>query len=251
MKHVAFGKFVDLYVDMSEPIILDAYVQWIWQSTGRKIDNYALIARLDATYISSDYSVDTTRNSTALQAMSTDNPLYGNLRLLRKTLDRVSTRDFPNSHMLWTAWHLELAEQMDPIFRHEIGTASRDLVIISTDAYKNVLTCALVWQGKKFDPQSNQGGTLFGLYRSSFWDACRLRLTDLEEHQDPENSERARILSHWMADFRRMDFLVILSLIPTPQTRELRVEPGIKDLSVFLPEIEKRIHQFGYLLSNY
>jgi hypothetical protein len=244
-------KFVDVYVDMSEPIMLDEFVQWLWKDAGKYVGDYAFIFQLDATYISSDYNANTVQNATVLQAMETDNPLYGNLRLLRKCLDRVCNRDFANSHMLWTAWHLELAEQMDPVFRQEIATASSDVVIISAEAYKRVLGCALKWGNRKFDPQDNAGGTLFGLYRSAFWDTCKAHFADINNKRDPESAERARILNHWMGDFRRMTFLIILSLIPAVRKSELKVESGTKDLTSFLPAVEVLIHQFGYLLANY
>lgn len=244
-------KFVDVYVDMSEPIMLDGFVKWLWKDAGKYIGDYAFIFHLDSTYISSDYNINTVQNATVLQAIETDNPLYGNLRLLRKCLDRVCKRDFPNSHMLWSAWHLELAEQMDPVFRQEIAAASGDLVIICAEAYKQVLTCALEWRNRKFDPQANPGGTLFGLYRSAFWDACKTHFANINKKGDPESRERARILNHWIADFRRMTFLIILSLIPALRKSDLKVEPDAKDLRSFSPAIETLIPQFGYLLANY
>jgi hypothetical protein len=253
-------KFVDVYVDMSEPIMLDSFVQWLWKDLKKDIGDYAFIYRLDAAYSNvhspphastNDPSMDAVRNVTALQAMQTDNPLYGNLRLLRKTLERVCARTFSNSHMLWTAWHLELAQQMDPTFRHEIAVASSDIVFICTEAYKQVLTCPLEWRNGKFDAHDNPGGTLFGLYRSAFWDASRRRLEDIEKSQDPEARERARTLNHWMGNFRKIDFLIILSLIPIEDNNEVGNADSYKDLSVFLHSIENLESQFGYLLATY
>jgi hypothetical protein len=154
-------KFVDVYVDTSESIMLDSFVRWPWKDGKKEIGDYAFIPRLNNAYVTSDYYMDTAKHATALQAMNLNNPLYGNLRLLRKTFDRVCTRAFSNSHMLWTAWHLELTEQMDPAFRREIRRATKAIESISTQAYTDVLTSPLEWQNNKLSVQGNRDGTLF------------------------------------------------------------------------------------------
>ena len=121
---------------LSEPMMLDSYVQWLWKNAKKDMGDYAFIFKLDEAYVTSDYSLDTVKNATALQAMQSDNPLYGNLRLLQKTLNRTCAR--LNNYMLWTAWHLELAEQMDPAFRREIALVTKVVKSISTEAYKEL-----------------------------------------------------------------------------------------------------------------
>jgi hypothetical protein len=241
-------KFVDIYVDMSEPIELDEFVTWLWREDNKNIDDYASLIFLDDTYVVSERHIDVTKNTTALQAISTDNPLYSNLRLLRKTFERVCSRDFPNQHLLWTAWHLELSKQMDPTFRAEIGKASSDIVAMSAIAYDRILGASIQWRAGKLDSSANPHGTLFGGYRSAFWDACKKRRVENLNDADPEAQERAEILARWMADFRRMDFLSILTILPLKGPRDLKEPP---DLSLFLPSVEFRKHQMGYLLANY
>jgi hypothetical protein len=248
-------KFVDIYIDLSESIILNTYVEWLWEDLQKNIGDYALIPNLDAAYVQSDFLVDVERNATALQAMTTDNPFYGNLRLLRKTLERVCTRTFTNSHMLWTAWHLELAAQMDPAFRREIGWVSSDIEFISTEAHTAVLTSPVEWENSKLKVQANRNGTLFGLYRSAFWESSKKRLTGIEGLQDPESAQRGTILRKWMANYRAMDFIILLTLRPAsdPISRKADGDSiiGCKDLSRFLQKMMDEVGEFGYLLASY
>jgi KAP family P-loop domain len=244
-------KFVDIYIDMSEPIELGEFVTWLWHEDNKSIEDYASLIFLDDTYVVSDRDIDVTKNSTALQAMSTDNPLYSNLRLLRKTFERVCSRDFANEHLLWTAWHLELTKQMDPTFRAEIGKASSDIVAISASAYDRILRAPIRWRDGKLDSSANPDGTLFGGYRSGFWDACKARRVENLKNPDPEAQERAEILARWMADFRRMDFLSILTLLPLENAGDLKNVARPPDLSLFLSRVEFTKHQMGYLLANY
>jgi hypothetical protein len=44
-------KFVDVYVDMSEPLMLDEFVYWLWKNAGKNMGDYAFIARLDESYV--------------------------------------------------------------------------------------------------------------------------------------------------------------------------------------------------------
>ena len=104
----------------------------------------------------------------------------------------------------------------------------------------------------KLDPEHNRGGTLFGLYRSSFWDFARTRLAEAEKKQDPEANKRSQILKNWLSDFRRMDFIILLSLIPIDATREdWNAIPGSSSLGFLLDKIDALEKQFGYLLANY
>jgi hypothetical protein len=244
-------KFVDVYVDMAEPTTLDAFVRWLWLKEHRDIGRFALIIHVDDEYVQSDPSMETTRNVTALQAIKTDNQIYGNLRLLRKTMERACARQPPNGHMLWTIWHLELAQQMYPDFRREIATTSSDLVYIALESHRRVLTSTLTWNEATLNPESNSGGTLFGAYRSAFWDACKVRLAEVTNELDPESRERARILVSWMADYRRMDFLIIMSLLPGDSEADVKQIVHSRTLDKLFRPIEQTIHQFGWLLANY
>ncbi|MDO9710636.1 KAP family P-loop NTPase fold protein [Paracraurococcus lichenis] len=243
-------KFIDIYVDMTEPLELGSFVRWLWEQQKRNIGDHALVHRLDELYVKCDPQEDTMRNVTALQAITSDNPMYANLRLLRKTFERVCSRRFSNSHMLWTAWHLELAEQMDQPFRRDIATTSLEIRHVAIDAYRRVFQTPLDWAGNKLRLQSNPEGTVFCAYRSAFWEAYRARYADIKDQPDPELRQRATIMGQWMRDYRRMEFLALLSLLPAAKP-DARGERGARNLSAFLPGIEETQGQFGWLLANY
>jgi KAP-like P-loop domain-containing protein len=247
-------KFVDVYFDMAEPAELGKTVEWLWNRLDtpyKTIQNHLYIVRLDAAYVSGNAQKDTVRNVTALQAMKTDNPFYSNLRLLQKTLDRANAREVNDKQLLWTAWHLELAKQMEPEFRNQIATASQDLALIAADALRKLRECAIAWDGAELYPQDNRGGTLFGLYRGAFWETCKAKFDEMATSKDPETRARARILEKWMTDFRRMDFLAIMTLVPLESNTELNGEPVNLKTFILDEDIQSAEDQLGYLLATY
>jgi hypothetical protein len=123
-------KFVDLYIDISEPLAIGNYVRWLWQEQaerpgnvkGKTIDESATLIGLDREFLL--YNTRHPTRETALAAMTTEVPMYGNLRLLQKSLDNVSARPFPNRSLVWSAWHLEIIGQMEPALRSLAGSRS-------------------------------------------------------------------------------------------------------------------------------
>jgi hypothetical protein len=250
-------KFVDTYVEMAEPLRLERYVKALWREQELDPAATSLITSIDERHVKVDLSADTVMNATAFQAMRTDNPVYANLRLLRKSLDYVCARDFSNKHLLWTAWHLEMAEQMDGAMRRDIATVSNELREITQRAYAGLTALGYEWTGKtarQIRLKSDKGGTLFSAFRSFYWDAAKQRVAELEKQPGPETAEAVRILKSWLANFARMDFVILMGLLPvTDFAGELphqgHQQGDLRFLGAHLPDSLMR--QYGWLLANY
>jgi hypothetical protein len=253
-------KFVDTYIDMSEPLQLDAYVKALWKANGEDPADTSLVAAIDERYVEVDYYADTVKNATPFQAMKTDNPIYANLRLLRKSLEYVCTHSFPNKHLLWTAWHLEMAEQMDQEMRWSIASISSEIRDITYRAYEGLLGLRYQWvdaagqSPSRIHLDGTKGGTLFGAFRSLYWDIAKQRMDELEGEQGAQAEEVRRILRGWMYDYRRLDFVVLMSLLPFEgldgQIRYSGQPDG--DFKAWLSVLNRSLmNQFGWLLANY
>jgi hypothetical protein len=244
-------KFVDVYVDMAEPTELAEFVDWIWKNRGKSATHQSLIMDLDAKFVKSDATV--TANVTALQSMQTDNPLYSNLRLLRKTLERACMRERDGDDgFLWTSWHLEIADKIEPRFRREIKIASSELAEIACEAHRKLLSSPVTWHSGRLDPTENANGTLFALYKGMFWDDCKTRFQELKKNPDPESAEKSRILSDWMSNFLNMDFVILMTMLPSRLGND--VVQGLvkaKNLKVLCDGIDDTADQLGYLLATY
>jgi hypothetical protein len=239
-------KFVDTYIDLSEPSSLGYLVPWLWQLQGLDVTNAALVIELDQ-YVENVLNMDTVRNATALQAMCTDNSLYCNLCLLDKSLRYVCQREFANKHLIWTAWHLEIAEQMDPLFRRNLARIAGDIQWISMRAIESLLTGSMEWRNGRLKLNETPQGTTFGVYRGHFWDFTRRRLAEKEREQGADVRDAVRILNEFLSDYRKMDFLIMTSLLPANYVGRIE-DVSFDSLRSRLLELEQ---QFGWLLANY
>jgi hypothetical protein len=253
-------KFVDTYIDMSEPLQLDAYVKALWKANGKDPADTSFVAAIDERYVEVDYYADTVKNATTFQAMKTDNPIYTNLRLLRKSLEYVCNHSFPNQHLLWSAWHLEMAEQMDQGMRWSIASISSEIRDITYRAYEGLLGLRYQWAGaagqspSRIHLDSLKGGTLFGAFRSLYWDMVKKRLDELEGKQGPQAEGARRILREWVSDYRRLDFMVLMSLLPFENFNgQIRYSGQTEiDFKAWLGVLNRSLmDQFGWLLANY
>ena len=83
-------KFVDLYIDIAEPIAIGELAHWLWEQQAKQAgnikginaDDAATLIGLDTKFLINNVRYPTTE--TALQAMTTEIPMYSNLRLLQK-----------------------------------------------------------------------------------------------------------------------------------------------------------------------
>ena len=239
-------KFVDTYIDMTEPIPLDDFARWLWQSQGLKVSQAALLMSLDQ-YVNADFAADTARHATALQAMRSGNPFYCNLRLLDKSLRYVCRRKFDNMDLLWTAWHLEIAEQMNPEFRQKLGWVANDVECVTRQAVDRLFSGPMEWRGDRLSIGDNPRGTTFGLSRSLFLDCMRQWLAEKEREQGADVRKTLEILNEFLADYRKMDFIILMSLLPALEVEQPR-GADLNDLKADLLQLDR---PFGWLLANY
>ena len=250
-------KFVDIYLDLSEPVRLPHLIQSIWRDENIDVTKVSAISYLDEVAVKTDFYRDTVQNATVFQAINTGISLYSNIRLLRKSLQYVCSRDFPNKHLIWTAWHLEIAEQMEPLFRKEISYIATEMRLITERTYQALWQNAdpnWILDQKKMTIQSNHGGTLFGLFRSLYWDNTKKILKEIQETSGPESLRAQKIINELLSDYRKMDFVISLSLLPVRNQNLIQKfvtdkQNNFNDLSAeFSNNLMK---QFGWLLANY
>ena len=247
-------KFVDTYVDLSEPLQLDKLVESLWNNADKDVFTSSAITFVD-TFIKTNRNIDTVKNSTSLQAINTDNAIYSNLRLLKKSLEYVCSRRFSNSHLLWSAWHLELVQQIDPTFRRVISRLASHIQRITMLSYNTLWQTKFDWisSQNKIVLETDKGGSLFGVFRSLYWDNARQYLTDLQKKEDPESESLAKDLKSLLSDYKQMDFIILMSLLPVPinilhQFEKKRSNNFAEVLSKYTQEY---VLHFGWLLANY
>lgn len=247
-------KFVDTYVDLSEPLRLDALVESLWKDVGKNVITSSAINFVDK-FVKTNLNVDTVKNSTSLQAINTGNIIYSNLRLLKKSLDYVCSRQFSNNHLLWCAWHLEIIEQIDPVFRRDISHLASYIQQITVQSYYILWQTKFHWlpQENKIILETDKGGSLFGIFRSLYWDNTKKCLEDLSEREDPESENIKKTLKSWLSDYRRMDFIILMSLLPVPDNLLLRfTEKRLDNFNeIASKHSQEYVRQFGWLLANY
>lgn len=251
-------KFVDVYVDTSEPLALQEFVEWLWKeqtrlpgnAQGKSLGNAAALIGLEAGV---EGAGSDPTGATALGTMKTDISLYSNLRLLRKSLECVSSRRFLHWGLLWAAWHLEIAEQMEPAFRGELRRVSSDIGRITAAAHEKLFAEPVVVHDGRFMPQPHphRESTLFGRYRSFFWEQAIERLNHLREQNGPQESSNSGILRRWLADYKKMDFLILLSLLPFEQGKDARASPGSNRLPALTDNMKRHSEHLESLLASY
>ncbi len=245
-------KFVDTYIDMSERLVLGELVEAMWREHGTPPERTSLITAIDS-HVKADYVRQTVLNASAFQAMTTSNPLYANLRLLHKSLEHVHSRHFPNKHLLWTAWHLEIAEQIDTPLRRQIAAAATELRMIAQQAYGAALDARCHQDAGALVLKSDKGGTLFSIYRSYTWEFASRQLDALHQQDTPRARETAQIFEAWLADAQRMDFLTLMSLMPfgkaLPDPDRFAADGNLTSLAAGLTD--PLLDQYGWLLANY
>jgi hypothetical protein len=153
-----------------------------------------------------------------------------------------------------------MATQMDQEMRRSIASISAEIRNIAYRAYEGLLGLRYEWLGASGQPprkihlDSMKGGTLFGAFRSLYWDVAKQRLEELVGEQGPQAEQVRRILRGWMSDYRRLDFAVLMSLVPLENfDGHIRYSgrPDI-DFKDFLGLLNQSLmNQFGWLLANY
>lgn len=245
-------KFVDSYEDLGQAVGLRSLVETMWK--GQKLP---WVIRFDEANQTPPFHEDVVRNARALDAITSGIPLFSNLRVLHKSFEYVRDTVESNRHLLWTKWLLEIAKQIDPNFR-------RNLAVLATPIQNAICGSYSDLRNAKYDAgrvngrraicfESDKGNTLFAILRSYFWENASEELAGLKKSKDPEDIQRTEALTLLLSQPLRVDYLVLLSLLPLPQgpsVEQLRsngAPDALPDLSSALDEVGS---QFGYELAK-
>ena len=251
-------KFVDAYEDLAESVSLADLVRAMWVETTKS--TLPWIIEIDEANGDVCYEVDTVRHANAFDTITTNMPLYSNLRVLRKSFDYVKERTSINQDLLWTIWHLEILTQLDPNFREQV----RQLAPVISDIARVVY---IQMKGVKYSTHANganvqieyktdKGKTMFAIYRSFFWENARAfrARNRLGVDTDFQFRQRVEIFEALLLDYRKMDFIISLSLVPFERVGDFgtltkQTDGGLPDLQ---GEFESSLAgAFGYTLANY
>lgn len=239
-------KFVDSYEDLSQGEALGALIKEMWT------EKLPWIVDMDVKNGPYEFAEDVQSNATAFDAITTSVPLFSNIRVLYKSYERVRLNVRFNAHLLWTKWFLEIANQIDPRFRRDLRMLAGplgDIVETASREFASV-SCRTIVDGKRrkleFQPKE-KGNTLFAIFRSLFWDSAKVSLSRLRQSDDPEQAGRSQALQRLLSDSLRVDFVVLLSLLPfksLPSFRDLSWADGPTNLGV-VDDLESLIAEFS------
>lgn len=245
-------KFVDSYQDLSATEYLGGLAQAIWHD-----QKLPWIIKIDQTNAKPPFEEDVVLNATAFDALTTSVPLFANIRVLLKSFEYVRDTVQINRNFLWTHWFLEMANQIDPQFRHAIRTLAGPIEAIASAAYHSLH--GVVYRVSQSGPNASvrydadKGTTLFSIFRSYFWEHARKKLEELQGSPDPEDAGRSQALTTLLSNPLKVDVAVLLSLLPfetLPQFRDLCKAGDGHTLPDFSGQLQGLIPAFGYLLAN-
>jgi Cdc6-like AAA superfamily ATPase len=245
-------KFVDSYEDLSAAEALGPLVRTIWRE-----ESLPWIIKTDEANLKPMFEEDVVVNATAFDVITTSIHLLSNIRVLHKSFEYVRKNAVINAHLLWTKWFLEIANQIDPRFRRDIRTLTKPIEKSVSAAYNslnNVMyRVTQVGRRSRIDYETDKGRTLFSIFRSFFWEHASEELKSLHKSTDPEDTKRSRALEALLSEPLRVDFVVLLSLLPfeeLPAFEELRQNTSGGPLPDSRRELRHLIFQFGNELSS-
>jgi len=216
-------KFVDAYEDFSEPVALGNLARTLWKEAGPFPTPW--IIAMDEANHSNEYvhgpSYDITHNTTVFDMMNSSIPHYGNLRVFRKSLNYLKGRRAQDTDLVWTYWHLELAEQVDPKLRKLLRIIAEPLKLIIQKAYQFIEEdLHFHFEGSRLVYETDKGNTLFAILRSRLWELTREKWKEHGSKDTPQDLEKSRALQHILADDRKMSFVTSLCLLHIPGAPE-------------------------------
>ena len=252
-------KFVDTIFDLGEPLSLGKYVEGLWDGLAKgRMELASFVVGLDArTDRRPDhaYGYDVLANALAVEAMRATDPLYANLRALRKTL-ALSIENSDTSVHLWTLWHLTQLKQSNPLLRRHVSRVADSIKNATEQSLLRVLR-VLAEQGqldgKKIRPRINlesyEVHTPYAIYYRAFWDSMKAERTGAAA----AGGEHVGILDEMLGSVPVMMFLCQLSLIALSGNGVGGVQivnPYAKSLSEAVPGFLGMGH-YGWLLAEY
>jgi hypothetical protein len=245
-------KFVDSYEDLSASEALGPLVQTMWRK-----ESLPWIIQTDEANLKPVFEEDVVVNATSFDAMTTSVPLFSNIRVLHKSFEYVQNNAVINKHLLWTKWFLEIANQIDPRFRRDIRTLTKPLENSVSAAYNSLNSVKYrvtqVGRRSRIEYETDKGRTLFSIFRSFFWEHASEELKSLHKSTDPEDTKRYRALEALLSEPLRVDFVVLLSLLPfekLPAFEDLLQKTSGGSLPDFRGGLQELVHQFGNELSS-
>jgi hypothetical protein len=262
-------KFVDSLLDMSHQTSLGPVVSQFWKPDSRWLPETPWILQLDERWCDVDAHADTVMNASGLGSINSASRYYSNLRTLQKSFAAVRNKRASNARLLWTQWHLELVYQVDGAFRKNIATAAHQIRGIANHAYTGLLGVKCERRDGRLILHSDKGKTLFSNLRSYCYEGIDNAIANMEQLRDAESRRILDVLQEFRGDYRRMDFLARMLLLPpmTNESVDAIVPEAPHDLSFLAPLLGKRnevqralepggeslsvMAQLGWTLANY
>ena len=208
-------KFVDAYEDFTEPSPLGGLVRNMWSDVS--LPELPWIMGIDMANNNTEFNNDTVMNANVFDIISTDIPYFANLRVLQKTFNYIQGHTTWNRNLIWTLWHLEIVDQLDPVFRNNLRTLANSIQRIVELSYCYIEEkIKIKAEGNKFHFLTDKGQTLFAIFRSLFWEFGEGEVNRLFEATDQESRKQLTCLQDILADYKKVDFLVSMSLLPFP-----------------------------------
>lgn len=212
-------KFVDNYFDLEVATSLQDVAEPMWD--GKKLpwlirmDEAMRKAAIKSSGVDADTESDMVKYARAYDVISTSTPLFANLRVLRKSFEYVGTMA-ADGEFLWTRWLLEIVNQLDPQFRRDLRDLSSILQKISHDAHRSLreYLTTVEYDVAKSSFVSDKGNTLYAIFHAGFWEHARRVMLELGKSEQVDDVRRAEALRVLLQDSRRLDFVLVLSLLP-------------------------------------
>ena len=244
-------KFVDSYEDLQEVTSLRSVVEALWRGS-----DLPWLVRVDEANVRPDFYEDVDMNGTALDMFTTGMDLFANLRVLRKSFEYVHGNVKLNPEFMWAKWLLEIANQLDPHFRRELRMLSGTIQAALTSSYESLgkIPAQATHSGERaaFSHSTERGNTLFTSLRSFFREHMTAQVADLQASTDPQDSGRVLALKALLADTRKVDFVVLLGLLPFSKQPAFDAIASSRSETTFSfeEELEELGDQLGYELSQ-
>ena len=214
-------KFVDFYIDLSDPMPLSDFVSSIWADRNGTLNRINFINDIDLANSQPDFEYDTVKQSLMMNALSTSNYLYSNLRVLHKSYQYV-TKHRSITPLAWTAWHLEILRQMHSDLLADVQMLAPEIGGIAFNSHVRVVRQLFGSTQSDYDNlivdeaillESEKGKTAFSIYRSWFWDLAKDQAKRLSRQDSSEARERHFIMERFLANRHIMDFIILMSLV--------------------------------------
>jgi hypothetical protein len=245
-------KFVDAYEDFSESVALGNLARALWKEAGPfptpwiiDMDEANRITKhiYEATY-------DITRNTTVFDMINSSIPYYSNLRVFRKSLNYLKGRRAESTDLIWTLWHLELAEQVDPKLRKLLRMIAEPLKLITQKAYQFIESdLHFHFDGDRLVYETDKGNTLFAILRSLLWELARDKWKEHNSKDAPQDLEKSKALQHILSDDRKMNFVTSICLLHIPNAPKFEtLKKGGK--SSFDKILNYEVQDFAWLIRD-